>query len=96
MTYNNNYFAQIEEKEEQIVVTISKEALLIVINNHPDGYKITDEGNFFKYFCENWFHYREEENGDTPFSKSVDGLIEEAYEDGEEFVKNLYWDDEDE
>ena len=87
--------AKVKLTENSLIIEISKEDLFFIANSHPHGYIITNKEDFFDYIEKNLIHFNEGEDGCTQFYRIFDDLIEVAYEDGEEFVKNPEFDDDD-
>lgn len=88
--------ANVKYENNKLIIEIDKNDLLYLANNHPYGYEIVDEESFFEYVKNNLTDFNEEEDGCTQFYRLFDDLLNYAYEDGEEFVINPEYDDEDE
>lgn len=77
----------------KLVIEIDTNDLLNCVNNHPEGFKIVNEEDFMKYVENHLTTFNESEDGCTPFYRLFDDLVVEAYEGGEEFVRNEFFDE---
>jgi hypothetical protein len=85
----------------KIIIELPIDFLTITQKYRSDlSYEVNDEISMANYVAENILTYDEEEDGTTAFHKLVDGLFDEAYESGENWLDEtdeefdeVKWDD---
>jgi len=86
---------------DKVIIELPIDFLTITQKYRSDlSYEVNDEISMANYVAENILTYDEEEDGTTAFHKLVDGLFDEAYESGENWLDEtdeefdeVKWDD---
>jgi hypothetical protein len=79
-----------ERKDENVILTLPVELLVFAQKFRTDiGFKISDSKAAGEYIAKHIIEYDEEEDGTTMLHRLLDGLFEEAYESGEEWLDEM-------
>lgn len=78
---------KIAVENDELVIRIPIDILAYSQQLRSDwGYGILDKERMTKYFIDMFFEYDEQEDGTTAFDVIVDGIFDEAYESGEDWL----------
>ena len=85
----NNFGAHtIERQDEDIIIKLSIDQLISSVENCPEfPCKIVDKNKFVEYIIDNYFDFTISYEDDPIFLKHFDDLVDNACENGEEFVQ---------
>ena len=75
---------------DKVIIELPIDFLTITQKYRSDSpYEVIDETAMADYVAENILIYDEEEDGTTAFHKLIDGLFDEAYEMGEDWLEEI-------